>query len=128
MTYTYEIKEVLNLYAGTRYKMIELRITIGNPGLFINGALPYGLKITDGTNETFGFYCEISGNQKELITFFTVDAFSLFSSSSEIIFGYASIPDSEIISGVDVTAIPLLSAELEIIPHQIADDLWLSSL
>lgn len=127
MSYTHEIKLTLNDYQGVIYKMIQLKIISSN-GLFVNGALPYVLRVDDGINQASGFYFQISGNRKELIYYFTTDAFSGFSSSSEIVFGYAINSEENIINGVDVTSIDPLPIELSIIPHVDANNAWLSGL
>ena len=127
MAFMHEIKMTLNNYQGTLYKMIELRI-ISDSGLFIHGALSYVLRIDDGINQASGFYMETSGNQKELIFYFTTDAFTSFSTSSDIIFGYADNPDQNSIASINVTTLTSLPPELSIIPHSDANNTWLSSL
>ena len=126
MSFSYEIKEALNEYDATLYKMIQFKIVNTN-GRFEHRALPIIAVVSDGVNEVGSFINIISGNQKELRAYFTVDAFTGFSSSSTFNFGYGYEFENSI-AGINVQAIPSLSAFFTSIPHQIADNNWLASL
>jgi len=125
MSFTYEIKEVLRPYDGTLYKMIELKVT-HTDGRFLHRAVPMVLNINDGTNTVGCFMNSLSGNQKEFFNYFTIDAFTGFAASSDILFGYDDFPDEYTISGIDVTSITSVPATT--LPYQIADNAWLATL
>ncbi|MEM1322804.1 MAG: hypothetical protein AAGG75_21240, partial [Bacteroidota bacterium] len=59
---------------------------------------------------------------------FTVDAFTGFGTSSDLLFGYDDVPDEYSIPGVDVTSIPALPVVMNAIPYQTADNAWLATL
>jgi len=108
------------------YKVIEI-VVINNSGKFPQRALEEGLRVTDGINSVDSFRCVISGNQKELIAFFTVDAFTNFATNSkiEIIYGRYDVTGS--IENVNVHKV-ILPDYLEDISHEIADNAWLASV
>ncbi len=115
------------MYDGTFYSMIEVKVTI-DPGRFENRAYPHTLIVNDGSNEVSSFLNELSGNEKELLSYFAVDAFTGFGSSSDLILTYANEPPEFSISGVNVTSIPALPLNLSLISHNVADNAWLATL
>jgi hypothetical protein len=127
MNYTYYITETLKEFQGTLYKMIEIRVTT-NSSKFPRRALPEGLRVSDNTNSVNSFITKISGNQKELISFFTVDAFTNFTDNSKIEIVYGGYDVMGTIENVNVHNVTALPAILETIPHEIADNNWLANI
>lgn len=127
MSFTHEIKENIILFQNSPVKAIEVKIIHGT-GKFEHRSLSLTLSVSDGVNTAQGFYSEISGNQKEFLTYFLLDAFTSFSTSSDIIFGYASFPDENTISGVDVTNVTEVYDHMEPPPHDDADSTWFAGL
>ena len=126
MSYTYNIAETFIQFNNELYKMIEIRIISIN-SKFQPGAMSFVVKVQDAANGIYAFRVSLSGNQKELSAFFTVDAFENFSNNSDVKFGYG-FNLTNTISNVNVhEVIPLLSV-FEDIPHEIADNDWLESI
>lgn len=125
MSYIYHITETLKDYSNELYKMIEIRIILPN-SKFEHRAVPLQLTVVDGFNKVRAFINQLSGNQKELMAYFTVDAFTGFAGNATIEFGYDSLLDS--IDNVDIQNITPLPAFLVDVPHQIADNAWLATL
>lgn len=126
MSYTYQATEIINDFEQNLYKMIEIRVLSSNDK-FQHRAIPIWLSVEDNNNVANGFSFALSGNQKELIAYFTVDAFTGFSHNSSILFGYGT----EVISGFGNFSpqnIPPLPDFLASIPHSIADNAWLQTL
>jgi hypothetical protein len=126
MSYTYEIKETLTEFSGALYRVIELKL-VNVEGKFTHFSLPIEVKVSDGTLEVQSFKTTISGNQKELIACFTVDAFTGFSSSSSIAYGYGG-EFEEVVTGVDVTSVPSLPLYYASTPYTDATNAWLATL
>lgn len=122
MNYTYQIRETLKDYNGVTFKMIEIRI-INSDGKFEHRAYPISINV----GSVKSFITLISGNQKELIGYFTVDAFTGFSNSETVSFGYLSLPVGSIL-GVNVLNPTPLPPLFSGIPHQIATNAWLLTL
>jgi hypothetical protein len=86
------------------------------------------LTVTDGVQGVDSFITIISGNQKELIAYFTVDAFTNFSNNSKIEIVYGGYDVTGAIENVNVHNVTALPAILATIPHEIADNEWLENL
>lgn len=127
MEYTYYIAETLFLYNNVLYKVIQIRV-INNPSKFHQGALDWGIRITDGINSVDNFNSRLSGNQKELIAFFTFDAFTSFTTNSKIEIVYGGYKVTGSIENVNIHNVIPLPVELEAIPHEIGDNAWLESI
>ncbi len=126
MSYTYKISEALTEINNELYKTIEIKIfSIDNKFTVMN--TPFVLKVEDNVNEVFAFMAFTSGNEKELFTYFTVDAFTNFSTNSDIKFGYGT-ELMNIIGNVNIQDVIPLPSILESIPHEIADNAWLQSV
>lgn len=126
MSLSYKIQQTLKEYDNILYLMIEIRVVLSE-GKLEHRAIPIGLSVTDNNNSVDSFISIISGNQKELLTYFTVDVFTNFSNNSEIKFGYGA-ELINVIENVNVHAVAQLPDLLENIPHEIADNNWLNSL
>lgn len=126
MSYTYNLREVLQEFNGALYKMIRLKV-IGTGAKFTHRALPLILSVNDGVHQRTAFMTEISGNQLELDAFFTTDGFAAFGTSSTVSFGYGNDLGTEI-SGVDVTAVEALPPFFSSYTFSDADDAWLAGL
>jgi hypothetical protein len=126
MSYTYQIVETLRDYDDILYKMNEIRITLSD-GKFEHKALPISVIVTNEINTVQSFICIISGNQKELLSYFTTDAFTIFSGLVKIKFGYGGI-FIDVIENVNIQNIIPLPSILNGIPHQIADNAWLQTI
>lgn len=126
MSLSYKIQQTLKEYDSILYLMIEIR-TVLSEGMLEHRAFPIGLSVIDDNHKVDSFISIISGNQKELLSYFTVDAFADFSNNSEIRFGY-STELLNIIENVNVHDVTPLPDILEDIPHEIADNDWLNSL
>lgn len=126
MSYTYQTTETLKDYAGILYKMNEIRIT-SLDGQFEHRALPIRVIVTNDISTVESFICIISGNQKELLAYFTTDAFSIFSGIVKIKFGYGG-EFINVIDNVNIQNIISLPSLLAGIPHQIADNAWLQTI
>ncbi|MDL2296463.1 hypothetical protein LJC68_05760 [Bacteroidales bacterium OttesenSCG-928-B11] len=126
MNSTYQIQKNLKEYRNIFYLMIEVKVVLLENKLTYS-AFPIRLSVVDGEQSVNGFITIISGNQKELFSYFMVDAFLNFSSNSEIRFGYGD-ELINVIENVDAQNINPLPAFLEGIPHEIADNNWLKNL
>jgi hypothetical protein len=122
MSYTYQIREALRDYNGTTFKMIEIRI-VNSDGKFEHRAYPISINV----GSVKSFITLISGNQKELIGYFTVDAFTGLSTSETLGFGYGFESIASIINVNVSNPIPLPPL-FSSIPYQIATNAWLQSL
>lgn len=122
MSYTCQIREALKDYDDATFKMIEIRI-INTDGKFQHRAFPISINV----GSVKSFITLISGNQKELIGYFTVDAFTGFSNNEIVIFGYVSEPIGSIL-GVNVLNPTPLPPLFSGIPYQTATNAWLQSL
>jgi hypothetical protein len=128
MSYTYYITETLKEVQDTLYKMIEIRVILAN-SKFQQRALVSCLRVSDNTNNSVdSFITIISGNQKELMAYFTVDAFTNFSNNSKIEIVYGGYDVAGAIENVNVHNITALPTILAAIPHEIADNDWLENL
>lgn len=126
MSYTYKISETLTEINKELYKTIEIKI-FSIDSKFTVMDIPFVLKVEDNVNEVSAFMTFMSGNEKELFTYFTVDAFINFSTNSDIKFGYGNNFEN-VIENVNVHNLDILPALLESIPHEIADNAWLQSV
>jgi len=126
MDFDYQIIKTLKEYGDELYEMIELKIVFEGV-VMEHRALPLGLRVTDGNYIVDAFIVNLSSNQKELLTYFTVDAFDIFSGNVNIQFGYLG-EYSYTILDVDVLNIAPLSNFLSNIPHIIANNDWLQTI
>lgn len=124
MEYTYVVKETIHMYRkGGRYKVIAMGV-INNYGKLRVGALYNRLRVTDGINSVYGFSVEVSGNEKEISAYFTVDAFTNFSADAtiEILYGWEVVASIKNVNIHDITPLP---AYLESAPYELLDNVWL---
>ena len=126
MSYSHEIKQTLKKFNGDLYKVILLKVT-NTDGTYQNSALPLNIEVDDGVNNKRSFLLEISNNQKELLAYFTIDAFTSFSNSSSVNFGYGS-ELNETIPDVDVQTVTPILTLFSSVPHTDATDAWLATL
>lgn len=126
MSYIHKISETLTQINNELYKTIEIKI-ISTNNKFIPMDIPFVLTVIDNANEVYAFMSFTSGDQKELLTYFTVDAFDNFNNNSDIKFGYGS-ELIDVIGSVNIHDVLPLPSILESIPHQIADNAWLQSV
>lgn len=125
MNFVYTLKEVLRQYEDDMYLTLELRIFItSSVGTFDIRSTPLKSWITDGTHTVEAFANILSGNQRELISYYTVDAFSLFSFPATIHFGYGDT--DSIIENVNVSQVDALPPLYDT-PYIIANNAWLTS-
>lgn len=130
MSYSYDIKEVLNDYEGVLYKMIRIRI-ISDSTIFEHRALSQVVRVVNGANSIVSFEVDIPGNQRELHAHFTTDAFTGYAGLSEIHLGYGGEFDNglnEVITNVDLSELTPLVGFASDLEFEIADSSWLSSL
>ncbi len=126
MSYIFKIEEVLNRYDEVLYKLIQLKIK-KSEYKFEHGALSYTVDMSDGVNSVDSFVVRISPDGLELIVFFTVDAFAAFTDKGNAHIYYGGSPIG-IIEEIDLQNIKELPIAFNNIPHQVADDFWLSQL
>lgn len=122
MSYTCQVAETLKDYNQSTFKMIVVKIIISE-GKFEYTAIPIIVMVENIRS----FLTVISGNQKELMGYFTVDAFTELSNSETVTFGYGteiigSIPNVNVLNPTPLP--PLFSG----IPYQTATNAWLQSL
>jgi len=126
MNYTHQILESLIEYNEIAYKAIGVKVSLIS-SKFEHRALPYILTITNDSEEVNAFRCFLSGNQKEIISYFTVDAFTNFTNNASIQIRYLE-NDIFTIENVDIQNIPPLPDFLSGVPYSIADNAWLQSI
>jgi hypothetical protein len=125
MSYSHTIKQALKEFNETHYLVIEIKI-VSTDRKFEHRANPIFISVTDSTHAATSFLTHISGNQKELIGCFNVDAFNGFSSTVTIQFSHTG-NDVAFLQNVDLDIV-VLPSELAAVPHQVADSAWLNSL
>ncbi len=126
MSFTHKIRETFYKHDGNQYKAIQLKV-VRSEGKFRYRAAPLVFEVSDGQNTVKSFVTIISINQKELISYFTVDAFTGFAGLAGVQFGTES--ETEIlISDLDTQSIDQLPALFASLPHLIADNAWLATL
>lgn len=126
MSYSIEFKEVLQEYDGALYKMILLKIK-SDDQKFEHMAEPNIIVADDGTLQAYSFMNDISGNQRELIGYFTTDAFVGFGSSVTLRFIHNFEVYGEI-TGFDVGTLEPLPSFYSSYTYTDADNNWLANL
>jgi hypothetical protein len=126
MNYTIKIREILRDFRTEFLKMIEFKIINSTSVFTEQDTKPY-LFVSDNNNMVNSFITIISSNKKEIIAYFTVDAFEIFTSGNVNISFGAGSRDAFFINNIPLNIEPLYSI-LEDIPHEIADNEWLENL
>lgn len=125
MSYTYQIGEVLEEYDDVLYKMNQVKIIVSD-GCFEYKSFQPKIIVTDNASAMASFMCRLSRNQKELVSFFATDAFSVFTGPVQL--KLIGIDEQvEVIGNVNIQNIALLPPFLAGIPHQLADSNWVAS-
>lgn len=126
MSFTHKIRETLYEHEGGMYRAIQLKI-LRSEGKFRYGAAPLVFEVSDGQNTVSSFVTIISINQKELISYFTTDAFVGFSGLASVKFG-TEYEIETLVNDLDLQSIDPLPAIFASMFHSIADNAWLATL
>jgi hypothetical protein len=126
MAYTYKIRQVLNEYDEQLYKMIEIKI-ISSDQPFRYKAKTLMVVVKDSANAVYGKLIKLSGNQKEQLSYFAVNAFASLSSPISIVFGFVG-EEVHTFSNVNIQNIDPLGPTLAAVSHQVADITWFQNL
>lgn len=86
MSYSITIQQALKEFNEAHYLAIEVKI-VSTDQKFEHRANPMIISVLDGAHAVGSFMTYISGNQKELVGCFTVDAFTGFSNVVTVQFG-----------------------------------------
>ncbi|HZH86668.1 MAG TPA: hypothetical protein VFD77_05075 [Brumimicrobium sp.] len=125
--YSILIKETAADFNGGYYQVNSIIITNNINKFMISSRNPF-VTVSDSNGFIDSFLVELSGNQKELIAFFTIDAFTIFTGNVSIVFGDGISSDGSFLN-IDINSIiePLdpLAASLNPLP---GDNDWLNSL
>lgn len=122
-----KIFQTISIFREEFLIMIQVRISIIE-GQFAWRSFEEFIRVSNGTITVKAFMCSLSGNQKEMNGYFTVDAFDPFGGAVEVQFGYG--PEMiGIISVLDIQAAtealnPIFSHEA--IPE--ATNAWLETV
>lgn len=126
MGFNVEIREILRDFRNDYLKMIEFKITNERGNFKESSGIPY-IYLTDGTNDVKSFTTLLSGNKKEIIGYFTIDAFNVLPQNVTALFDDGS-GSSYFIHKVDLNTKEPLYTIFNGIPHNNADSNWLSTL
>lgn len=126
MNYNCELKETLHDYGGTLYKMILLKIECVD-GRLQHMALPFTVVLESGAQSASSCINLLSGDEKTLSAYFTVDALGGLSAPATAKLGYGGHTFDEI-AGIDPQNPEPIPPHLAAIPHSIADNAWLASM
>jgi hypothetical protein len=124
--YEFHLARTLGSFDEDLLIMIEAVLTNVDER-FRERELPYRAVAADGVNSVESFMAYITANGKELIAFFTTDAFSAFAGPFDIEFSY---PGESIhtVTGIDIaTMLSPLDPEINPADFPNADNAWLAS-
>jgi hypothetical protein len=124
-TFILDAAEVLQTFRGTEYRMIDLRITCVN-GRFEHRSLPFKVAVSNESQRVEAFFVLLSPDGKAMHGYFTTDAFTVFTGSVDVSFGYLGQPIGNI-TDISISAAPLPSY-LAAIGAPNANNTWLADL
>lgn len=124
-TYTLVAAEVLQVFRGIEYRMIDLQITSVD-GKFQHRAMPFRVTVRDGNTSVEAFHTRLSPDEKALHGYFTTNAFAAFPGNVDVSFGYEEQP----IDGIADVSIAVVSLPpfLAALGRPAADNNWLANL
>lgn len=126
-TFSLDAAEVLQVFRGTEYRMIDLRITFVD-GKFEHRAMPFTVAVSGGNERVESFFTLLSPDGKVMHGYFTTDAFTVFTGNVDVSFGYLGQPIGGI-ANVSISAILVpLPSFLAAIGAPDADNAWLATL
>lgn len=119
--------EVLQVFRGTEYRMIDLQITFVD-GKFEHRAMPFMVAVSVDSQRVESFFTLVSPNGKVMHGYFTTDAFTVFTGNVDVSFGYLGQPIDGI-ANVSISAILVpLPTFLAAIGAPDADNAWLATI
>ncbi len=125
--YNLEISRNAINFDEEMYNGIIIKIDIVE-GKFQFRSKPEYVIAKDGSNQVSAFQTNISGNRKEMIASFTIDAFGIFSGNVDIEFGFEGEKYGEFLA-IDINTVILPYPQIiTTISLPDADNNWLSTL
>lgn len=125
--YSYQLTEEVFDAQEAQYNAIRLKITIDKGKFGFRSPMPF-TSVSDGTTTVQAFSNDISGNQKEWISYFTTDAFESMLGEATIEFGYGD-EIYHTFTAVDLnTEISPMREDLRNMNFPDADNDWLAAL
>jgi hypothetical protein len=124
-TFRLDAAEVLQVFRGTEYRMIDLRITFED-GKFEHRAMPFKVAVRDESARVESFFALLSPDRKALHGYFTTDAFTIFTGNVDVPFGYLGQPVG-VIANVSISP-AALPPYLAAVGAPDADNDWLADI
>lgn len=119
-----QIARTIGTYDETTLIMNEA-VIINNDALFPERAAPYTVVARDDTNEVHAFMAFVAPNGRQMLAYFTTDAFDVF--SGEFVLEVSVLGFVEALTmGIRATDIAPLPPDLASLGLPVADNAWLS--
>lgn len=127
MPYSFEIKEFVEDFNSSPYQINIIIISNLDSKFQYTSQNPF-VTVFDVNESVTSFLTRISGNKKELIGFFTTDAFDIFLGNVNISFGYGESP-IDIFENINIHSVIIpLDSLLASLNAPMGDNDWLNSL
>lgn len=127
MPYSFNIKEFVEDFNSSPYQINIITIFDLDNKFDDTAQIPF-VEVSDSSTSVKSFLIRISGNKKDLIGYFTSDAFDAFSGNVTISFGYGEIT-IDMFENINISAIIIpLSPLLTSLNAPLGDNDWLNSL
>jgi hypothetical protein len=117
--------EVLQVFRGTEYRMIDLRITFDD-GKFEHRATQFSVVVRNDSARVESFFALLSTDHKAIHGYFTTDAFEVFTGNVDVLFGYLGQPIG-VIANVSIRPAELPPFFVAVGAHN-ADNDWLANV
>jgi hypothetical protein len=125
-TFSFTIGHKVQLIDENLFEVIQINILMVTGKFIISSRQPF-VRVFDSSNKVTNFSIQISGNEKELIAYFTTDAFDFFTGDVTIEFGEGLLV-TDTFENIDIISVitPLSPADAALGAPQ-ADNAWLAS-
>lgn len=126
MSYSFTVANRLRAFDNILYQIIVIKIKVSSDKFLHTSQEPF-ITVINGTIETKSFLRELSGNENELLGYFTTDAFDLFTGLSTITFGSGHFV-FDAFENIDINGvITPLDSVLASLNAPLGDNVWLNS-